>query len=292
MQADIFNVIRYHEGLDAAAGDDARRVLTFFDDQVKSLMPASILPWVQSNVYPPGSERPVTLDGYQVEPLTAQVEKEVDEVVITGPEQFGKSLTYQAAMIYKLVFTGGPKMIVYEEKNKAYKINTRQFIPMVEKVDALARQLEASGNKAIRETVQFATCFLDFYGAGADLTSNNYRDGAADEYDTYPLTFAKKRAQLENMSDNERHLERENDKLIDRIADLEAQVERMELDQSGYDRAVEGYKKREYELEAQNEQPKLIEQVDWNDDCILEKMWRKQCDIIDRLNDPTNLQKV
>lgn len=195
----LLQQIRYTDGINDAVDDDVAGLLQLAIDRVNALVPAKILPWVESNIYPPGAELPVTLDGYQIEPLQAQVDAAVDEVIITGPEQFGKSLTYQAAMIYKLEFTHGPKMIAYEEKTKAYKINTRQFIPMVKKVESLARQLDAAGTKAIRETIEFAGCFMDFYGAGADFTSNNYRDAAGDEYDTWPLTFEKKRAQLDNM---------------------------------------------------------------------------------------------
>lgn len=199
MAVDIFNTIRYHNGIESAYCDDAEKWAKFCADRVGALVPVQIVPWVEEHIFPPGADMPVKLDGYQVEPLKAQVDNDVAEVVITGPEQFGKSLTYQAAMIYKLEFTHGPKMIAYEEKTKAYKINTRQFIPMVKKVESLGRQLEAAGTKAVRETVEFSGCFMDFYGAGADFTSNNYRDAAGDEYDTWPLTFEKKRAQLDNM---------------------------------------------------------------------------------------------
>lgn len=197
-QADIFNTIRYYDGIDQAVLEDARNVIEHLRDQVKGLSPENIIEWVEKNIIPNGMDEPVTLDGYQREPLEAQAQKGISEVVITGPEQFGKSLTYQAAMIYKLVFTNDAKMIAYEEKKKAHRINKRQFIPMVKKVDVLGRQLAQSGNKAIGEAVEFSNCTMDFYGAQADFTSNSYRDVAADEYDTWPLTFEKKRSQLDN----------------------------------------------------------------------------------------------
>ena len=68
-------VIRYDMGIEEAWREDARLLMQFVDDQLKTLLPEDIVEWVEENIYPPGSDKPVKLDGYQVEPLKAQVMK-------------------------------------------------------------------------------------------------------------------------------------------------------------------------------------------------------------------------
>jgi len=190
--------IRYRFGIDEAVDDDVRRVFTRADDRLKSYVPANIVDWVQENYTPDWSDEPIQLEPYQIEPMQAQVTPGVEEVIIVGPERFGKSTIPRCGMLYKMVFHRGPKLIIYEEKNKAASINMREFHPAVLSVPELRRQIEGKW-KARAKSYDLKSCTVDFTGAGADITSTSARDVWADEYDTWPLVDEKRRAQMQNV---------------------------------------------------------------------------------------------
>jgi len=203
MHAQYLETIRYAEGLQEATLADCLEVLAWLDDRLSSLTPEGVVDWVSHHVdmthETPDTPR-LELAPYQVAPIEAQVRGGVELVVIVGPEQFGKSICWKVGMLYKMVYERGPKLIVYEQAEKAAEINRRSFHPLVVGVESLRRQVEASEWAARKKSYELeGGVVVDFTGAGADITSQSYRDVVADEYDTWPLTFSKRESQMANL---------------------------------------------------------------------------------------------
>lgn len=191
-------VIRYRSGINQALDEDGDKVLTRLDDRLRAMISANIVDWVETHYTPDWVDEPIVLEPYQVDPMRAQVTEGVEEVVIIGPERFGKSTIPRCGMLYKMMFNRGPKLIIYEEKRKAGTINMREFHPAVMAVPELRRQIEGKW-KARTMSYDLKDCTVDFTGAGADITSTDERDVWVDEYDTWPLTLDKRISQLENV---------------------------------------------------------------------------------------------
>ena len=201
----IVSEIRLRDGIDGAIESDYLAQFARLDGRLASLAPMDVIEWIHANISLDDDatalqKGTLKLDPYQVDPIQSMVSRGVDLVVTIAPEQYGKSMMWKAAMIYKMVYHSGPKLIVYEEKNKAAQINARTFHPLVMGVPELRRQIEAAGAWGVtRKSYDLQTSVVDFTGAGADITSQTYRDVVADEYDTWPLTFSKRKAQLLNL---------------------------------------------------------------------------------------------
>jgi len=186
------------------SADDSGSAFERLAERVGSLIPVDPVEWIESEIImettKAGAESgTITLEPYQVDPIRAQFEKGVKMVVISGPEQFGKSFSWKCPMVYAMRFISGLFYIVYEEREKARKINDEEFHPMVNAVEYLANQLRSGegtyrkGGYSMRENI------VDFMGAGADITSRRVKRATGDEIDTYPLTYDKTLAQVGNI---------------------------------------------------------------------------------------------
>ena len=144
----------------------------------------------------------VTLDPYQIEPINAQFESGVNEVVVQGVPQTGKSVIWRFPLLYKIAHTDGPRWIIYESDDKAEDINAQQFDPLLRSIPELAKRLENAGRfAATKRMYRFPTGPVEFSGAGSEPTSKPARDGVADELDTWPITNPKKRKTLNSFRD-------------------------------------------------------------------------------------------
>jgi len=128
------------------------------------------------------------LDPYQRDPIAAQFDPAIREVVVMAVEQTGKSTIWRMPMLYKMQFEPGPRWIIYESDDKAEDINSSSFLPLVRAVPELASLINRGKITKRRYFLPNGTV-LDFSGAGADITSKPERDGVADELDRWPLTI-------------------------------------------------------------------------------------------------------
>lgn len=163
--------------------------------------------WIEENVDlsndpTSASDGKVKLDPYQIEPILAQFEEGVQEVVVMAPPQTGKSFVWRLPLVYKIVFIDGPRWIMYESDDKAEDINAQQFDPLIKSIPELKQRLDDAGRfSAVRRQYRFPTGPVDFSGAGSEPTSKPERDGVFDELDTAPLTNAQKRKTLNSFRD-------------------------------------------------------------------------------------------
>jgi len=171
---------------------------------LNSLTPMDIISWIETQVQLPDTStdidrgRNVQLEPYQVDPIIAQNTPEVDIVCMIAPEQFGKSFCWQMPLLYKIKHHMGDIQVAYEEREKAADINDSIIKPLLEMIPEFREQLLSGEMKFIKKRLKTNTGNVHFSGAGADFTSYPRRDFICDEYDTWPLTLPKRRAQLEN----------------------------------------------------------------------------------------------
>jgi len=198
----IVEDIRIDNGISESVIDSLAGLIDRLDGRIASLAPEDVIEWISNNIRLDDDatslqKGKIHLDPWQVKPIKTMCSRGVDLVVTIAPEQYGKSMCWKTAYAYKTVFHGGPKLIVYEEKKKAAQINRRTFHPILMGVPEIREQLGSW--KVTNSSYDFHNGVIDFTGAGADITSQTYRDVVADEYDTWPLVFAKKKAQLMNL---------------------------------------------------------------------------------------------
>jgi|TARA_Y100000296_G_scaffold29486_1_gene34282 hypothetical protein len=160
--------------------------------------------WIQSNInlsndYSSDSEGFVRFAPYQLAPFKAVFEKETEEVIFMGPEQFGKSLIWKMAMLFSMFCTKEPKLIVYENDDKAEDINKKSFHPLVMLVDKFKRILENNPRAFKGRQYDLNGQVVSFQGSGVDITSATLATIAADEVDTWAQTYSKNKAQIENL---------------------------------------------------------------------------------------------
>jgi len=145
------------------------------------------------------SEGMVKLAPYQVAPFLAQFDKEVEEVVVMAPEQFGKSAVWRFAMLVKMIFSKTPKTIVYENDDKAEAINKQSFHTLVMQVPKFAEIIKKSPRAFKGREYNLNGLNVTFQGAGVDITSVSFADIVGDECDVWPQTYSKNKAQVENL---------------------------------------------------------------------------------------------
>lgn len=145
------------------------------------------------------AEGPLVLAPYQVEPFLAQFEKGVNEVVIMGIEQLGKSLIWKAGNLYRLENMREGMMIVYENDEKAEDINKESWHPMLMAIPKYKKILETNKRSFKGRQYNLNGQIIDFCGAGSDQTSKTLAYITGDETDTWPLTPSKRRSQVENL---------------------------------------------------------------------------------------------
>ena len=158
--------------------------------------------WIQSNINlsndpTSASDGRIKLDSYQIAPIRAQFDSAVREVVIVGPEQTGKSICWRLPLVYKMLYSPGPRLIVYESDEKAEDINSEQLHPLLLAVPQIASWLTRKTNTKRRYKLPNGT-ITEFSGAGADITSKPELDGVADELDSWNMPAAQIRANLLN----------------------------------------------------------------------------------------------
>jgi len=139
----------------------------------------------------------VHLDAYQREPIEAQYDPRVREIVVMAVEQTGKSSIWRWPMAHRMLFRPGPAWVIYESDEKAEDINAESFEPVLRSVPGLESQLNRLSATRRRYSLRNGAV-LDFSGAGADITSKPRRDGVADELDRWPMTLSGIRQNLRN----------------------------------------------------------------------------------------------
>ncbi len=195
--------VQYSGGIRAMAAADLVILAQYLDTRLQELSPEPILGWCEGHIILKRTRKLIEFRPYQRFPIEQQVNPHVEEIYITGPEQFGKSITWQCPAVYKMRFAHGPKLIVYESDDKAESINRRRFEPMVRSIPELRAEIDGKYKKT-RGTYELANGYVDFVGAGKDVTSQEYRDVFGDEVDTWSVPFAKKLAQVENLQKRSR----------------------------------------------------------------------------------------
>lgn len=156
------------------------------------------------------SEGMVQLAPYQIAPFLAQFEKETEEVVIMGPEQFGKSAIWRFAMLVKMIFSKTPKTIVYENDEKAEGINKQSFLPLVMQVPKFAEIIKERPRAFKGREYNLNGLNVTFQGAGVDISSVSLADVTGDECDLWPQTYSKNKAQVENLRKRRRRYAAKN----------------------------------------------------------------------------------
>jgi hypothetical protein len=164
--------------------------------------PTDPIEWIENNISfrwdtTSVSDSMVKLEPYQIRPIRAQYQKTVREVTIMAVEQTGKSTCWRFPMVHKTVELPAPRWIIYESKDKAAEINKEQLDPILRKVEDLQGMFTKETASRARYDLPNGSV-IDFTGAGAPITSKPKRDGVADEVDTWPLTEAGIRDNLEN----------------------------------------------------------------------------------------------
>jgi hypothetical protein len=196
---DSLEQINFAEAIEQAAAEDAEFFVESLDTRLQEFALPEMVEWCEDNIILQRTRKRVNLRPYQRMPVKVQLWPEVEEVYITGPEQFGKSITWQLPAVYKFRFVRGPKLLMYEENEKARDINHRRLEPMVKSIPYLRKIIEANGKAAKRGSYDLPTGYVDIQGAGADKTSQEYRDVFGDEVDTWRLPYSKKVAQVKNL---------------------------------------------------------------------------------------------
>jgi phage terminase large subunit GpA-like protein len=194
----IRNAIRAVEGIKAG---------------LASIYPPKPIEWLESTINLDADPSAVVqgmlkVSPWQVDPIRAQMIGG-NEVTISAPEQSGKSMSWKLGAIYKARYLGGSMLTVYEEREKAFEINKKTFHPLLCCVPEFA-EMDKSPKFLNKNKYNFFNGWLEFLGAGVDITSQSFKYIHADELDTWPLTTPKRRSQVANLRKRWRTFQRQN----------------------------------------------------------------------------------
>jgi len=191
--------IEFADAILDSAVQDTGFLANQLDTKLEALFPEEVVSWCDAHVKSPRTGQLYDSRPYQIFPMRVQMNPVVEELDISGPEQFGKSSCWQKPAVHKIRFFPGPKFIMYEEERKAQKINNRRFLPMIKSVPELKKMLDDNPRMAKMGSYEFPNGYLDFDGAGTDKTSQEYCFVYGDETDTWHLPFSRKLAQIKNL---------------------------------------------------------------------------------------------
>lgn len=202
MSAEITGTLEYSYGVRRRAYSQAIRWAESLRARLEAINPPDVIEWIEKNITTEKDSSSayqgyITLSEYQKAPIRAQLVGDVD-VVICWPEQFGKSFSWKCPLVYKAKYMPAPRAIVYEEKDKAAEIHAKTVEPLFLAVPYFEKMHKENPGRWLKGRMKLSEGWIEYTGAGVDLTSNAYRDVVLDEYDTYPLTLPKKRSQLAN----------------------------------------------------------------------------------------------
>lgn len=191
------------EGAHKRATRDVIRFLEGIKRELDNIYPPEVVEWIESTIdlsKDPSAVHDdfIKVSPWQVLPMLSQL-KPGQETTISAIEQSGKSMAWKLIAIYASRFDPGSMLIVYEEKTKASDINKKTFHPLMLCVPEFAEKDKNDKKFLVGNKYQLDSGWIEFTGAGSDITSNTFKYVKADECDTWPIPTEKRFSQMENL---------------------------------------------------------------------------------------------